>query len=680
MRIKKLLAIIIGCIFALFMLTSCWNPTPDSTSGSGTGTGNGNEESGPITLSVAQGTNVEKTYFNEVDAAFAYAENKIMQATVKTDVTLDVSEGSYSLSKTIVFDGDKINNRDYSFTMKGAGADKTVLTSEVAIDADDLDDYGDGQYAYQLPETSKINGVYPSVRDFYVDGRMITMAKSSSYTMAYDIVEDDERVIYLDAKIFEGMSSEDIKGAELWIENVWNILCVHLEGFEMSNTKSDKNGNILYAATVRESDWNVLTNAGSTGTNYYDTLEGNAYWVQNSTYFLTPENENTFVYDIENGVFYVQLSSSVDVESITLSYPVLNTLLSLQDVKNVKIDGVGFTGTTNTFVTDNHYVSGQAGSICTVTGEYFEGFLPYAAVFVEDVNGMEIKNCLFNQLGTDGVNFRGAVDKVSILDNSFTNIAGTAIRLAEIAGSSYDNAYDEKTHKCDIVINNNYINGTGVRYLSSPAIQIGHVKNLKLTHNTILNSAYSAISVGWGWRVISDEAINIYNAEIAYNYIEGFMERLADGGAIYVVGGNASFDWKGTFNDIHDNFCVVTEDTKTNNYTVIYLDGSSTNWAVENNVIRAIEDSSPKMHFINFQTVGGQQVFNCTANDNYVVGITDATLIFGNALAAGDDYGLSQSGNVAVANYQSLETQYASALTIISSSGCAGHNGVWTIK
>ena len=633
-----------------------------------------------VTMVVSKGGSEQALHFDTLDEAVSEAESKIVASSERIDVTISLASGKYALKETLIVDGNDMIDKDYTLTLKGAGAEKTTVTSEVEINSDDLDDYGNGQYAYQLPETLKMDGKYPAVHDFYLNGELISMAKTENFVLAYDPekldeegepVVGDEKVIYLDSRIFTGMEATDIAGAELWLENVWDIYCVHIESYDMSKTRSDKDGNVLCAAVIRSSDWDCLMDINA-------SLVGQQYWVTNSDYFFNEDNINTFVYDREEGIFYIQLDASVDVEEVKISFPVLNTLISLQNVKNVTVSDIRFTGTTNTYVAERNYVGGQAGTIYGTPGESIVGVLPYAAIFGNDVNGVNVKNCAFDNLGTDGVNFRGAVDNVVITDNSFARIASTAVRFADNSGHMHDKYYDEENHYCNITIKNNFINQTGIVYLNAPAVHVYHVKNLDLTHNTILHSSYSAISVGWGWRAISDEAINVYNAEIAYNYIEGFMENLADGGAIYVLGGNASFEWKDPFNFMHDNFCVVTQETETANYTVLYLDGSSTNWAVNNNVIRALSDVAPKMNYINFQTVGGQQVFNCTANGNYVVGITDESYIFGQGLAAGESYGLSESNNIAVKDYATLQAQYANALEIIQASGCMDHLGEWT--
>jgi hypothetical protein len=64
----------------------------------------------------------------------------------------------------------------------------------------------------------------------------------------------------------------------------------------------------------------------------------------------------------------------------------------------------------------------------------------------------------------------------------------------------------------------------GPRYLFSSDI----------SHNTISNAGYSGVSLGWGWGTVFPAGCG--NNTISYNRIYSVMEKLRDGGGIYVGG------------------------------------------------------------------------------------------------------------------------------------------------
>ena len=108
-------------------------------------------------------------------------------------------------------------------------------------------------------------------------------------------------------------------------------------------------------------------------------------------------------------------------------------------------------------------------------------------------------------------------------------------------------------------------------------------------HNTVDGCAYSAISAGWNWMPVDweiGERINIRDAEIAYNKFHNFMDRLHDGGAIYVVGSNANrFSRSDRFNHMHHNYATLDESGPAGDKYGYYLDGASSNWEMYDSVI-----------------------------------------------------------------------------------------------
>ena len=77
------------------------------------------------------------------------------------------------------------------------------------------------------------------------------------------------------------------------------------------------------------------------------------------------------------------------------------------------------------------------------------------------------------------------------------------------------------------------------------------------------------------------------DAEIAYNKIIDFMQLMRDGAAIYVLGANCSWEHTAPFNFMHDNY-AEREMYKDNSKRGYYMDGSSTNWEVYDNVILGV--------------------------------------------------------------------------------------------
>ena len=112
----------------------------------------------------------------------------------------------------------------------------------------------------------------------------------------------------------------------------------------------------------------------------------------------------------------------------------------------------------------------------------------------------------------------------------------------------------------------------------------------RLTHNTILRSSYSAVSLGWKWDVADfgyGEQINLRNVEVAYNYICSFVMNMRDGGGVYTLGGNASVGYTEFMNSLHHNVVIEDELTCPENgfFGSLYHDGASSHWHTYQNVV-----------------------------------------------------------------------------------------------
>jgi hypothetical protein len=174
--------------------------------------------------------------------------------------------------------------------------------------------------------------------------------------------------------------------------------------------------------------------------------------------------------------------------------------------------------------------------------------------------------------------------RVAVVNSRFTDIAMTALSIGN-ASIEWENPINQNY---EITVENNLISHIGYEYPAAVAVYIGEVDTLSLSHNTIEYTAYSGISCGWGWSLVDyspGEKVNIRAAHISYNRIEHTMDVLYDGAAIYVVGANCHRGYTKQINFMHHNFAMRAKDENARH--AYYLDGSSSNWEVYENVAHA---------------------------------------------------------------------------------------------
>ncbi len=568
-----------------------------------------------------------ETAVKTVKEGYEKAVALINAAEVPTRVMIELAPGKHHLSEKINIKGNEIQT-DLAYSIIFAGSkteEKSVITSCHDIDAAEFKKTdGARYYQYQFPETVKVGGAYPRFRDLYIDNQPATLATSQGlFYMLLDScnraeengLNADDRLLYVSPDAL-GAVEVDANGnvigtLEFWVQTDWQVHCVRIEHIDYGRqTDMVQNGQELIAIRVRKDDWNVFKPA------YYSTLAGCRYWFQNNKAYVDEKGE--FWYDDQTGTIYmIPFAALNDTDAV--SYPTCERLFHLDSAKNITFQNLDICGTTVNYVTEYGFISGQGGRIKREwinpdTGAKEKDFwLPYGAIYAKNASDIRIQDCSIYNVGGDAVNFRGAVDRVRIYGSSFENVGSCGIRLGV---NKVD--FTKAQHNENIIIRENYLQNIATNFNSSPSILVSSVRNMDITHNTILDSAYTAISVGWRWGRYTNT--NIENTHIEYNYIENFLTKTQDGGAIYTLGGNAplvedrvaEIDY---LNTMSHNYVVLTPETGngSGHFTVFYHDQGSSHWLAEQNILIAGPDAQGTDH----SYVAYQSIAPCTYNNKH---------------------------------------------------------------
>ena len=562
--------------------------------------------------------------------ASAYAEAKRLIRSGESTVDVILRTGVHRVHTEILIDGGEMpKNAALSFVGENGAV---ITTAKDIAGASFTKVEGTPYYSYTLPESEKDeNGEYPAFRDLFMNGEPLRLARSSTdCTMAVDSCRHAEkngfnaadRLLYIDRDALGDIELADngdvIGDLEFWIKTEWQVHCVHIENVASEPSQvSDASGKAMYAARVRKCDWDILLPS------YYSRLDSYPYWfVNNKALLLTPGD---FFYHRDVGTVYVYPRG--DMKDATVSYPLSERVFHLENARNVSFRNLAIREVTVNYITRYGYVTGQGGYIKIkdpATGERF-GFLPYGAIYGENVDNILVEGCRITNVGDDCVNFRGGVSRVTVTGCFFKNVGGSAVRFGQNTPEYSDTVYNR-----DIRITENYIENTGTSFPSNTGILIASVLRLELSHNTILRSNYSAISVGWSWanradadpaEVDTDLFVNVKYANISHNYIEDFMVGMKDGGAIYVLGGNATQGYAPYLNSMNNNYVVVKSNVARGEgaWTVFYHDSGASHWDDYDNVLIVEKGMRPP-----FFTYISYQIF-AMANHNrtrdlYIVG------------------------------------------------------------
>ena len=506
--------------------------------------------------------------FAAKEALLSFAEKTDHKRRQKAELVFDA--GEYILEKPIVFDAKtnpSLANVEISFMCENG---KSLFTSEYTLDKNKLKKSGN-YYIYQFEADE--NGNFPRVRDFYVDGKRIPMCRSEKFIHAFAFARNKERLceenlegIYIPKEAAQALPEGDLGALEVLIHMEWEFYILHPVAIDMAREKYDENGNRHVLMKMDEREYPDYVD----GVNRCLQPKNRAFFFMNHPAFLS---EDTFCYDHHTGVLCYCPGAELGDK---LTVPRLNTLLFLKGVSEITLENLAFRGISDQFVCDNGYLSHQANIEKRVMKKIED-----AAVYAQNTGGFTVKNCEFRDMNTNGILMVGDCARVCIEGCRFENIGMSAISI----GDPIRVGQHPRICSYDVRVENNFLRRIGFDFPSAPAIDIFRVDGLSICHNTIEYCAYSGISAGWEWGLqpyALGEMINIRDAEIAYNRILHHMQILNDGGAIYMVGSNSRKEYRRYFNFMHDNFAFRDEPRRT--VRGYYLDGSSTNWHIWDNV------------------------------------------------------------------------------------------------
>ncbi len=519
-------------------------------------------------------TETAQTFENIYDAAQAVLDYaKSGSAEQKRSATLMLYDREYILDKPLIFDAaehPELKNIQLSIS----SCDSSVITSNRRLAPSRIVRQDEVcQYRLKADE----GGRYPRFSDLYEGEKRLKICRSPHFTHAFALSNENDRDnaanmegIYVPQEIADMLPDGSLYPMTITLYVEWEFFTLHVLSVDRSRTKSDEHGNTHVLLKIKENELRAYL----ASMNKSLQPKNRECFLSNHSVFL---KKGEWCYDHTTGI--LQFMPEQDLKERIL-FPMLGSLLVFKEMDGVSLKNLRFTGVTDQYLPDNGYISMQAN---VIRSGWFK--VREAAILTENMRGLTVENCEFTEIGANGILMCGKSARVNIHDNYFHDISMSAISIGEPI-----KAYIEpKNCSFDLRIDRNFFRHIGYEFPSSPAVDVFRVDGLSICSNTIEQTAYSAISVGWQWESVSfalGEGINIRDAEIAYNRITDFVQLLKDGAAIYVLGANCERSFSRRFNVMHHNF--AENDRIRDTVMGYYLDGAASNWTVWDNVISKV--------------------------------------------------------------------------------------------
>jgi hypothetical protein len=123
-------------------------------------------------------------------------------------------------------------------------------------------------------------------------------------------------------------------------------------------------------------------------------------------------------------------------------------------------------------------------------------------------------NCTFTHLGAFGLDFRNGTQNVSVSRCHFTDTSAGGISMGQF--DDYEEKDPSKMNR-NFSVTDNSFHDIPVEYLTTQPIFAGYIRDSVIQHNTIVNSSFGGISLGWGWPVSSYGGSNRIDANLIHN-------------------------------------------------------------------------------------------------------------------------------------------------------------------
>lgn len=214
------------------------------------------------------------------------------------------------------------------------------------------------------------------------------------------------------------------------------------------------------------------------------------------------------------------------------------------------------------------YVDGQA-AVSSHGGD------PSGAIAVRASQSIAFDRCSFINIGTAYVVSIGDRSQHARITRSrFYDCSGGAVKLGNIdeerAVSTIESDFDD-----DFLVQQNTMRYISVEYAGAPAVFASYVRRTIIEQNSIEHSAYTAISLGWGWGIhVHGPQTFARDNHVRGNYMGGVMEALNDGGCVYTLGPQPD-------STVTDNYCQQNHAEVVGFY---YFDNGSRYFSVHDNV------------------------------------------------------------------------------------------------
>lgn len=282
---------------------------------------------------------------------------------------------------------------------------------------------------------------------------------------------------------------------------------------------------------------------------------GNApFHLVNALEFLDQPGE--WYADREAGRLYYWPRAGENLATARVVVPALETVLRVEGtadrpVRHFAVEGIRFAHTTWLRPSLSGHVPLQAGfPLVDAYGLNPKGtpdwrsldnqawiLRPPAAVTVAGAQHVTFTRCRFEHTGASGLDLAGAVTDATVTGCVFRDIGINGLVAGAFGEGGFEthlpwNPADQRLVCARLRLTNNRLADCANEDWGGVALIAGFVRETTIEHNTITDTSYTGISLGWGW-TRTENAMR--DNTVRANLIRRYATRLSDTAAIYTL-------------------------------------------------------------------------------------------------------------------------------------------------
>lgn len=521
--------------------------------------------------------------------------------------TVNLRTGTYRITRPIMLDGRDSGRVGHEVVYRSAPGEHATISGARSVPGTAWSRVAGSANIWQAQV-----GHVPS-RQLIVNGRRAQIAQTPDFPVGFlphwSTTASESgiqfRVTDLNPPTWGNPSTWTNPGAiEAVVDDQWRMMSVPLRSI-VPPTSPGGTGLL----TMAEPAWN--------NANVFRAPKTNApgiwsFWqvtrFRNAMQFLDEPGE--WYLDSPRGrLFYIPRSGE-DLTTALVELPQSDGLIKARGsatapVTDLRFEGITFTGATWMDPSSGDgYVADQAGFRLVganhrpnVIGHDEHAVPTPGSLQFDHARRVTVRGNIFEHLGAVGLEFGSGAQHNRIEGNLFRDIASAGIQLGDVSARD---AHPESAAEFTSgnTISGNLLQHLGRDYHDAAGITAGFTQQTTISNNTIVDVPWTGISMGWGWGLLdpgsflglsgatngmwgnaSTPTQNRDNV-IRANRVDGFLNTLWDGGAIYTTGAQGT----SMANGLRIEANVATHKRPDGGGNIFYTDGGSRYVVVERNV------------------------------------------------------------------------------------------------